>query len=106
MTAPTIDCHKCGTENPEARTYCKKCGALLVPDAPRPAWVRFVIAAILIIISAPVGLCGAAVTIAAVSELMSGPPQSIVPGFLPISLVSAFIGGGGLFLAYRTLWPR
>ena len=106
MNDPTLICDKCGTENPAGRAYCLTCGAILVPDRPSPMWVRIVIATVLILLFAPIGLCGAAVTFGAVTEAIDGRTDSLVTGFLPIAIVSLAIGIGGLYLAYHTLWPK
>jgi hypothetical protein len=69
-------------------------------------WVRIVIATVLILLFAPVGLCGAAVTFGALTEAIDGRTDSLVTGFLPIAIVALVLGIGGLYLAYRTLWPK
>jgi hypothetical protein len=83
-----------------------KCGAVLNPAEPSPMWVRVVIATVLILFFAPIGLCGAAVTIGGLTEIIWGRSDSMVNGFVLIALVSAAIGGAGLMLAYRTIWPK
>ncbi len=63
-----MNCPSCGLYNHSSATYCEHCGSILEP--PRRSWVDVAAGVILIVIFAPVGLCG--VLLAAFS-LSAGP---------------------------------
>ena len=98
-----MKCDQCGAENADVRRYCHSCGAVLVPELPTPVWQRVGMGIVVLLISVPVGVCGVAVTGAAISDAIQGDEYSILPGFLVFSIPSLLIGALGVYIAARLM---